>query len=275
MRLHSEAAADIDRDHADAGLRPVEVLGKGGPQQVRHLGRGVEGQVVAAAVVDGEGAARLHRHAGDARGAELGGEDAAGGLPGRLEALGPVGLAKRHVVADLGMDEVGVRRQRRLKADQGIEDLVVDVDPLERILGHIGVLGQHHRDRVADETRPVGRHQRPLGDLVVRDVVVGDQVPSHARDLGAVEHRDHARHLERARAVDAPDQGVRVRAAHEGEVQGVRRLGNVVDVGAPAAQQALVLDPRNRLPDVAELVVHGRFVFKFAAADRTARTMFT
>ena len=125
-------------------------------------------------------------------------------------------------------------------ADAG-QRVVVDLDQLGAVLGQRPAVGHHDGDRVADQAHGVtgqrreGRQQQ-VGRADRREV------GGHAVEVGGGEHRPHPGHGQRLGDVDAPDPGVRERAAHEGGVQHAGQ-GDVVDVAAPAGEDARVLDP--------------------------------
>ena len=67
----AEAAAHVGRDHAHLPLFDAEKLRKAGANDVRHLGRGVDHELVAAVVPVGQHRLAFHRHHGLARERDL------------------------------------------------------------------------------------------------------------------------------------------------------------------------------------------------------------
>ncbi len=132
-------------------------------------------------------------------------------------------------------------------ADDRGQRLVVDPDPVERVLGDVAVVGDHEGDGLTDVVDLVATASacwvRPwvsVGCGISRgngsaiapgQVVVGpDQV--------------HAVEVEHLVDLDVDDPRVGVRRAEHGGVQGagVRTGEHVVDVPSLSAQQPLVLD---------------------------------
>ena len=139
------------------------------------------------------------------------------------------------------MDDRRIRLQRRFRITDVGQFLVVDLDRLRGVLGHILVARDHRRERIAVEShlahrkRPMGRvlrrhvrHHHRLGqgcDLIL-DVVTGD-------------HRHDAGHGFGAARVDVLDPGMGHLAAHEHEVQHARHH-DVGDVAPAAGEEPLV-----------------------------------
>ena len=129
-------------------------------------------------------------------------------------------------------DVVDHRRQR----------LVVDVDEIDRVLGHVAISGHDERHRIAGEPRlPVGEWRaRRIGHVLAHGRV---PLLMHAGvEVRCGEDGTHTRDRERGGRVDAANAGSRERAAHEA---GMKHPGSadVVDERAAALQQPRVLDP--------------------------------
>jgi hypothetical protein len=73
-------------------------------------------------------------------------------------------------------------------------------------------------------------------------------VGEHRREIVEREHRMHARERPAGMGVDAADQGVRMRTAHERRVQEPRDA-DVVDEPPLADQQRAILKPGNARSD--------------------------
>ena len=143
-------------------------------------------------------------------------------------------------------------RARGRDADHRRQELVVDPDPGERVLGDVAVVGDDERDRLAHVVDLV------LGQRVLRAAVGQRRVRDQQRQrlghrrgqLGQVvvgPHRVHAVEVEHVGDVDVDDPGVRVRRAEHRGVQRVRRRPRCRRRSGRAAQEALVLDPLDRL----------------------------
>ena len=243
------------RDHPDL------VLGQPGDQRVdravrvRSLARGPQGQLAADPLVVRDAAAGLHRRRVHARVDDVLGHHDVGLREHRLGRLLVAGLPVEAVVVGLALEVVAdhrcVRRQRLAYVDDRRQDVVLDVDQLERVARGVAVLRHHERDLLALEPHLVGREHglhvvgqgRHPGQALRGQVGAGD----HRLDLGVG--------LGGAR-VDADDLGVGDRRAQDREVQHALEL-DVVDVLAHAADEARVLLAEH--PAVAErgLVVVG------------------
>ena len=134
LQLGAEAAADLGGDHADPVLADAEHDREEQAQEVRHLGRAPDRQLVGAVV--GQHAARLDRRAGDAMVDDATLDDDVG--------LGEAGLevaAAQRPLAHLVGPELLVDERRSV---------------LERRLG----IGDHRQRVVLDDRRP-RRRRRP------------------------------------------------------------------------------------------------------------------
>jgi hypothetical protein len=128
---------------------------------------------------------------------------------------------------------VGNRRQRR----------EIDLDQRGGILREITALGDHDRDRLADEAGFL------LGEAM-RHVDLLDRRARHQqrhglalhrlRQVGIGEHRVHAGQRERGALVDTADRGVRMRAAQHHGMQHPGEL-DVVDIAPAAGEEIRVL----------------------------------
>ena len=133
------------------------------------------------------------------------------------------------------------------KSTTGGQRIPVDLDQLDRVLGHVPALGQHERHLVADEAGLALGERGQRGRRRLR-AEHGEPLLVHVGvQVGGGEDGVHAVERERGSGVDATDRGTRVRAAHEAGVQHPRP-GDVVDEGALPGQQAGVLDPGDALP---------------------------
>jgi hypothetical protein len=122
------------------------------------------------------------------------------------------------------------------------QGLVVHHHQRGRVLGDVTVVRHDNRHRLADIAGFAGRErERPA--LVERHAGIGmphhAAVDHHGGKVVQRQHRVHAGQSQRRVLVDAVDQGVRMRAAHEGRMPGPRH-GDVVDEAALAAQEWFV-----------------------------------
>ena len=182
-----------------------------------------------------------------------------GDVLGRFECgIDRLGVAEMPLIDRVvGRDVVDLRRagllRRRRIGDRG-QHRVIDFDFLRGVARLRQRLSEHHRDRIADMAglavgeRRMRRHfhrravlgmDHPAADQIA-DLVVGE--------VGAGEHRDHARHRGRRFGVDGFYRGMRVRGANEISV-GLARAGDVVGVVALTRDEALIFFPAHRGAD--------------------------
>ena len=266
-QLGPEAAADIGRDHAHLVLVAPEHVAEQPLRRVRHLRRAPQRQPVFERVVRRHGAAALDRMAAAAVLPQRFAKDVRRFLERRVDvAVAHVELGEQ-VVRRLAM------RFRRAGAKGGAavggrgQRLVVDVDERRRILGDISIVRHHDGERLPDMHRLVARERRAVEVLLVARArqpdhhVLGREMRQEVR---ADEDRMHAGQRSRGCFVDAPDRGMRMRAAHEG---GVQHAGepDIVDEAAFALQQWLVFEPGHRAADDP----HARRRFAAASAAST------
>ena len=125
------------------------------------------------------------------------------------------------------------------------ERLVLHLDELGSVLGDVARLRDDDRDRLAHVTR------RAVRGGVVRGTSRDSrrQRARHADDLLGGHDADDAGQLERGGDIDRADVGVGERRSDDRRVAGVRDGLDVVHEAPVTAQERLVLDPRDRLPD--------------------------
>ena len=171
--LLAEAAADVRRDDAHAVLVDAEHARHRGADDVGDLRRGVQHDALAAALPLREAGAALERHRGQPAGGELRLDDQlrAGQHVVHLGVLGERDV-EQHVGVELVVDARRVGLERGLDRADGVVGLVVDDDQLDRVLGGVRGVRDHHRDRLARVAHALGREHGELD---------GDE-------LGPVEH---------------------------------------------------------------------------------------
>ncbi len=254
--LRAEAAADVGRDDADLVLVEHQQVHQEGAHLVSELRRIPQGQPILVEVVGRDRAAALDR-----MGAAAMLLHADGGAVRRLvECAGDVAVGlpdhRHHVALPPAMGERRIRLGGDAAVRHGGKRLVVHRDQGGCVLGQEPRLGDHHRHRLADEGDLVlGQHERrdvgrQLRGPELQRQALGRQL---RHQIGERQHRMHAGRPGGRAGVDAPDQRMGVRAPHERDVQHVRKA-EVVDEAATALQQRKVLDPLDRLADVAGAV---------------------
>ena len=235
--LVAEAASDVRGDDADLLFGQAGHQGEQGAMGVRGLAGHVQGRLAGGRVDVGDDAAGLQRRRmaawvmgrqpHDARGA---GEGRLGGLlVARLPVVDVVGV--RLVVAD----DRCVGAERLLRGGHRRQRLVVDLDQCHGVLGDVAGVGDDRGDLLSLEAHLVGgqhglgvaAQSRHPGELVLGQELTGD----HGDDTGERRRRT---------GVDAADARVRVGAAQDCHVEHAGQH-HVVDVGAPAADEACVL----------------------------------
>ena len=201
--------------HADLLGRHAQGAGQDEPAHLRVLRTGPDGQL-AVLVADGRGPP-LHREAGDPLVDDVLLDDHLAGVERRV-----VG---RHRVRDRDVG-AGRREQQGLVGDGGRRSqhhrqrLVVHGDQVGCVLALVAAIGNHHRDRLADEPHRVDR-QQGLGPRAAERRRAAVPLAGARRRRGQVvhvgdgQHGDHAGLGEGRAGVDAGDARMGHRAAHE------------------------------------------------------------
>ena len=210
---------------------------------MRHLGRAVQLKHLAGAVVAPDGAAGLERHAGMAPDAELERNRRMRVAEGRIEVA--VFLADH---ARLGRAARLEFAGRLIRPQQRRQFLQLQHDPVGDILRKVGILGKHHRDRIAHIAHPAAGQDALAVAIQSRDLA---QAKVDRRNVGHIRggpDRMHARRGTCGRRVDRQKPGVGVGRAHHTHVQ----LAGKRDIGgkpALAEQQRPVLKAGDRTAD--------------------------
>ena len=157
------------------------------------------------------------------------------------------GAVGHHVAADrlVQGDAAGV--QRLLDGDDRGQRLVLHADAFERVLGQVPVFGDHHRHGFAHVAHPVDgecpvlhrlldAHHERLGPLL---------------NVGAGQHRPHARQPERRAGIDGQQAGMGMGRTQDRGLQGAGPGAQVVGVAAATAQQRIVFQALDALADEA------------------------
>ena len=234
----------------------AEVLGD---ERAQHVGRLVgrpEREHAGAVVEGGQAGAGLERHAGhrlgderlgdcDRRTGEGGGHIAPAAASAHQQVVGPALVQPRRAALE-GRIDVDHRGQR----------LVRHHHEVRAVLGRVAIIGDHGRHRLAHVADAIARQDRPVrrpARLHVHGVRAHD---GHPVEVGARDDFADARGAGRAHRVDRANARVRVRRAHEGDVERPGEL-DVVDVAASPPHEAGVLEPLQTLPDVSGIHAHG------------------
>ena len=245
--LDAEAAADVGRDHVDLAEVEAQLDRDCGADAGRGLGRGPHLQPADVGVPAGHGAAALHRHAGAALDREVEAHPVRCGGHGLLDVAGVLLHPRADVAGHVVVHQV-VGGAGRLDADDRRQELVLDPDPADRVLGDVAVVGDHERDRLAHVVDLFARQRvlrAAMGQVGVRDQQrqrLGHRCGEVAQVVVGPDGVD-ALELEHLVDVDVDDPRVGVRRTEHRGVQGAGADRDVVDIAALAADQPLVLDP--------------------------------
>ncbi len=193
----------------------------------------------------------LERRGMRARIVRLEGHDAVGLGEGRVGGRRVAGFPLVDQVVGLALllvpDHDRVRLERLLGRGDGREHVVVDLDELAGVDGHVRIGGDDGRHLLALVAHLVGGQHR-LGVARQRrhpgQAVLGHELAGH--------DGHDALHLGRRRRVDALDAGVGHRRAHDGHVEHAGE-GDVVEVVALPLDETGVLVALDGMTDAADL----------------------
>ena len=166
-------------------------------------------------------------------------------------------------------------RQRLFQIDDGRQRIELDRDVVERVLGEIAALRQHHRQGFADVTHLVlgQRHLRALVEDGALDRRRRDEKrtrsPILAEIVGGVDRNDTLARARR-RNVDRTQTGVGDVAAEEGRIQHPGKL-DIVDEQRLPAQQPRVFVATDRSAEISRR--HARYLRIRSAASCMASTI--
>ena len=237
----AEAAAGRRRDDPQLFRLDSRRTAHAALLDVRALARGPQDEAAGVRVRRGQRGARLHRHGGEplvdeaSADAHLGVRERF--LAGRAGGGQVAGLGSREQLRRIVVERLG-------HIDERVERVEVDVDELGGVDGLAARLGDHDRDRLAEEADGVAREHRAAHGLGRRDRRRADREVLEVEVGGGVD-ADHAGHPGRLGRVDVPDARMREAGTHEHGVQGLR-LAKVVCVWARAPQKRRILDAPHR-----------------------------
>ena len=176
LAAHAEAAAGVALVEVDLRRREPEHAHQRVLVPVRHLGGAVQLQHVAGGVVEADGAAGLHRHAGMAADGEIELDHRMGRGERGVDVAEAVAHDERRGVA--AVVELAGRVARGQERRQRLD---LDLDEIGRILGDIGVLGEHGGDGVADIAHAADRQHR---------LAIGFDLVGRARGVAEIDRRE-------------------------------------------------------------------------------------
>ena len=142
----------------------------------------------------------------------------------------------------------GIAGEAGASIEHGRQRLKIERDQARRVLGQAPAVRHYHRDRLACIARLArGQHmgvnvKADGGERQAeRDAVAGEQ----RAQIRIGQHRPHARQRARFAGIDAAQQRMRERAAHEARMQEAGQL-EIIHEPARAAQQSAILQPQHR-----------------------------
>ncbi len=219
--LGAEAATYVGHHHADLVRGHAQRAAQDHPAQLRVLGAVPDGQL--AVPVGSRGRAALHRQAGDPLVDDVLLDDHVAGV--ERGVVGGHRLRERDVGAGHGEQQGRVGYGRRGSYHRG-QRLVVHADQVGGVLALVAAVGDHHRDRLADEAHRV-RGQQRLGPRAAQwhRAFAAAYLAAVRRRRQVVhvadgQHGDHAGLLAGLLGVDTGDARMRDRAADEGDTRG-------------------------------------------------------
>ena len=247
LASHAEPPARVDGVHVDHVLGHAEQPGQHVPVEDRDLGHPVDRQRAGRRVDIGQQGAGFQRHGRVPANLDLRLDHGGRAVERRVDVAEAQGEVGRHVARAEQLRGAGRRRGHGVEHRRGLVD--VDVHQLGRVLGGVGVLGEHHRQRFAHVPDHVGGQHR-LQEVAQDDVL--DRQPHRYRQPGGQVRRgdraDHARAASRLGRVHPPDQAVGDRRPdHAGP--DLAAHGEVVAEPARAAQHPRVFLARQSRAD--------------------------
>ncbi len=247
LAARPEAAADVELEIVDRLLGQSHHVRHGATIEEGQLGGAGNLELAAHAIPFGQQAARFHRHGGEALGAK--------GFPPPIRR----GPERRLHIALVSRDQCGAIaggafEQQHIAARTGVpvrhRRQVIDLesDGGSRILGQLGPIGEHHRQRLAHIPHHRLRDHRLRIGRNGRDRPAKRNGRDRAADIGGGQDRPYSRHGERGRGIDRAEAAMGDRAAHHHGVP-LPGAGEIIEILPAAAQEAKVFDPLDRTAD--------------------------
>ena len=258
--LDAEAAADVERDAADARFRHVEDVRGFAAQPVYDLASRPDAHAVGTRIVAADHAAALHRN----RGVAVVIKAAAQAVRCRGQRGFSVAFFDGEVADQVGavllVQDGAFARQTGFRIDDRRQRLELDRDQFGRVFRQVAALGDDDGDRLADVAHLVIGQQRLLR---VEKFVLDQRGPflrqrqlrvgyrrQQFHQIGPGDRIHDARRGKRARKIDRTDARMGHLAAHEGRMQHAGQF-EVGDVLAAPGEQPLIFAPQDRLADEA------------------------
>jgi hypothetical protein len=184
---------------------------------VRHLGRGVDHELVQPVVAIREHRAALERHGHVAMHAVAAPEHDVGGARRRIDVAVREYALDEGIAAPTLMHEGRGFAARKRCVNDGRDELEIDVNGRSEVLGIGARASQTSRDRLACESHFLLRERRIAGNLEAADLRDCAQLAKPRQIAGG---EDAA--VRTVRNGNAANAGVNMRAAHEGDFVRVR-----------------------------------------------------
>ena len=246
--LDAKLAAHVSRNDPDGMLRQTHDVGNGRLDQVRRATGGPYRQPLLPAVVVGDYAPALYRHAGLTREVKGLVQHQAGPGECAVNIAVPEPPVEHDVVVHPGVDYRGIGSHRLFDATDDRERLVLHGHRLRHVLGRVGRLGGDCHDGVSHERNFAGRYREPVvWPRILAGAGRGGPNRVHMRQhLVRRDNADGPRHPHRPLYINRYNVGVSVLAAHESGVAHSRQF-HVVQELPPPANQASQLRTGNLL----------------------------
>ncbi|MHC2348643.1 hypothetical protein ACVMIL_009853 [Bradyrhizobium barranii subsp. barranii] len=250
MQLHPERAADVGRDHANAGLGDAVVARIEILELVGRLRRVMHGECAGGGIVVRNDGARLQRHRGVAAEGELFFHHVRGMrkgvVNGAIVELGP----ETGVIDTAGIDQRATNLSCTVDIDDDGEVLVIDLDQLQRIFRNRPALGDDGHHSLPGPDHAVERQWQLRSRRHALEVI--ERAGPGRADLCEILAGGNEMHaFERARllGIDGDDLRVRMRTAQERSVEHARQA-EVADIASAAGEQPLGVRARHGAADI-------------------------
>lgn len=242
----AKSAADVVFDVVDRGLRQLHHGGQRAAIEERQLGSARHGEL--GTVPLGEKPAGLHRERGEALHAKR--------LPPHVRRIAERSSDVAHLRHEGGRAIAACsRKQQRRRGNRGCavnnrgQRRDIESDCRCGVLGLLRRIGKHHRNWLAHVAHDFARDDRLRVRCGGRIWPTERDRRNFRPDIGRGDDRAHASHGPRRAIINAAQPAVRNRAANERGMP-LPRPRKIVEIAASPAQQAQILGPLDRRPDI-------------------------
>lgn len=270
--LLAKGTANVRADDANLRLVKLQATRKLRAQRMRGLIASAESQALNALVPLGNATARFHWRMRDAVLREARFDNEVGRRDDRVRLATREDLTRNEIA---GNGVVEIRRavcDRCFVAGDSVDSVVVDLNQCGSVFCEVSVGGNDNSDGIADEEHLVDRQCWRFDRQNAFDVGSHAKGRRPLRQISAGENADDAFSSKRCAGVYRTDISVRVRRAHEADMQRAMHL-DVVEITPLPRQKTAVFAAKVRTANVFG-ATHARSPLSSGAADRTASTMF-